>query len=51
MVKKSISGYLTAALGRSSAELLILTVTFLKKLSILSTLVAQTIFFFDEIHI
>ena len=34
MVKKSISGYLTAALGRSSAELLILTVTFLKKLSI-----------------
>ena len=37
MVKKSISGYLTAALGRSSAELLILTVTFLKKLSIFQT--------------
>ena len=34
MVKKKITSYLGAALGRTNAELLILTVTFLKKLSI-----------------
>ena len=34
MVRRKIAGFLTAGLGRSSAELLILAVTFLKKLSI-----------------